>query len=175
MVYAINISCYYFAFPECTSHHGLHPGLNASPPRVTLSGILRSAIIHICATHSDNSVFLKSASTRCLTLNIDQTSESTNFSTEANRRRSWDAQCQGRVHGCSSKWLPLPFPSPAAVPSPPHYPKATPPTPESVNNPEVPSLFNGCLAPGVLSRFLGCNEQTAGTEHRWFSLGLIMI
>lgn len=184
MVYAINISCYYFAFPEHTSHHGL----NTSLPRVTLSGRLRSAIIPICARHSDNGVFSKSASTRCLTLNIDENSESTHFTAEANRRRYWGAQRQGQVHWMLFQMAPAalspqrgdqrPQPSPAAMSSPAatsRYPKATPPTPQSVSNAEVPSLFNGCLAPGVLSRFLGCNEQTAGTKRRWFFLSLITI
>lgn len=118
MVYAINISCYYFAFPEYTSHHGLHPGLNASFPRVTLNVILKSAIIHICEKHRDNSVhsllFQISINTLSLTLNIDQTSESTNFMTEANRRQHWDAHCQGQSQATMLDALPkrscCPFP-----------------------------------------------------------------
>lgn len=58
---------------------------------------------------------------------------------------------------------------------PAHYPKATLLMPKSVNNIEVPYLFNDCLVPGVFSQFLCCNKQTAGTKHQWFFLGMVMI
>lgn len=119
MVYAINVSCYYFAFPEHTSHHRLHPGLNTSFPRVTLNVILKFAIIPICEKHRDKSVH------SLLFLNQHQHAAShikywSNF--WVNKFHHWRKQkavlgcplsgpvlsnCAGR----SSKALLLPFPS----------------------------------------------------------------
>lgn len=117
MLYAINISCHYFAFPEHTPHHGLHPGLSTPFPRVILNVILKSVIIDICEKHKrllPTFTSFKSASMCRLTLNIKQTSESTNFITGAKRRQCWDVCCQGQSWAHALDALPehpcCPFP-----------------------------------------------------------------